>query len=111
VCIAAIAKRFTAGRLRCRKALYSAENVELLDGATLMFSLKTTPRVSAPIAGTRLFAELARDRNARLEWLSVAGRRFQPTLHINCAEAVRPVLDDRPHYRTRPGRLWVAMTC
>jgi hypothetical protein len=27
---------------------------------------------------------------------------FNPTMHINCAEAVAAVLDDRPHYRTKP---------
>ena len=27
---------------------------------------------------------------------------FNPTMHLNCAEAVAAVVDDRPHYRTKP---------
>lgn len=84
------------------EALYSAEHVELLDGATSVFSLRTTPRVSCAGCGTRLFAELAEIGMRGLNGYLLPAGAFNPTLHINCAEAVAPVLDELPHYRTKP---------
>ena len=84
------------------EALYSAENVELLDGKTIVFSLKTTPRVSCAGCGTRLFAELAEIGMRGLNGYLLPSGVFNPTMHINCSESVAAVLDDRPHYRTKP---------
>jgi hypothetical protein len=84
------------------EAIYSAENVELSDGKTVVFSLKTTPRVSCAKCGTRLFVELAEIGMRGLNGYLLPSGIFTPTMHINCGEAVAPVLDDRPHYRTKP---------
>jgi hypothetical protein len=84
------------------EALYSAENVELLDGKTIVFSLKTTPRVSCAKCGSRLFAELTEIGMRGLNGYLLPSGIFNPTMHINCGESVAAVLDDRPHYRTKP---------
>jgi hypothetical protein len=84
------------------EAIYSAENVELSDGKTVVFSLKTTPRVSCAQCGTRLFADLTEIGMRGLNGYLLPAGMFNPTLHIYCAEAVAPILDGRPHYRTKP---------
>ena len=84
------------------EALYSAEDVELLEGKTIVFSLKTTPRVSCAGCGTRLFAELTEIGMRGLNGYLLPDGAFNPTMHINCGQSVAAVLDDRPHYRTKP---------
>jgi hypothetical protein len=84
------------------ESVYGAEDVELLQGNTIAFALKTTPRVSCAGCGTRLFAELAEIGMRGLNGYLLPNGAFKPALHLNCAEAVAAVLDDLPHYRTRP---------
>jgi len=84
------------------ESIYAAEDVELMQGKTIAFALKTTPRISCAGCGTRLFAELAEIGMRGLNGYLLPSGAFKPTMHLNCAEAVAAVVDDRPHYRTKP---------
>ena len=84
------------------ESLYVAEDVELLQANTIAFALKTAPRVSCAECGTRLFAELAEIGMRGLNGYLLPNGAFKPALHLNCAETVAAVLDDLPHYRTKP---------
>jgi hypothetical protein len=58
--------------------------------------------VSCAKCGTRLFAELAEIGMRGLNGYLLPSDVFGPTMHLYCGEAIAPVLDDRPHYRTKP---------
>jgi hypothetical protein len=83
------------------EVVYLADAVEVLHGETTAFALKTTPRLSCAVCATRLVIELD-DLGMRSINGYLLGDRFQPTLHINCAEAIAPVHDGLPHYATKP---------
>jgi hypothetical protein len=83
------------------EAVYPADSVEVLQGETIAFTLKTTPRVSCANCGSRLFAELDEIGMRGLNGYLLK-ESFKPALHINCREAVAPVRDGLPHYQTKP---------
>jgi hypothetical protein len=93
--------RTVHGAAYVAEAIYPADGVEIVQGETKAFTLKTTPRISCAACGTRLFAELdaigMRGVNGTL-----LKDQFKPSLHIHCREAVAPVRDDLPHYATQP---------
>lgn len=84
------------------ESIYAAENVEVVRGETVSFALKTTPRISCARCGTRLFADLTDIGMRGFGGYLLPQGAFNPTLHINCQEAVMPVRDGLPHYRTKP---------
>jgi hypothetical protein len=83
------------------EAVYPADGVEVVQGDTTSFTLKTTPRLSCAKCATRLIIELdgigMRSINGYL-----LGDAFKPSLHINCSEAIAPVRDGLPHYAAMP---------
>jgi hypothetical protein len=83
------------------EAVYPADGVEILQGETISFALKTTPRISCAACGMRLFAELS-DIGMRGVSGTLLKDQFKPELHLNCSEAVAPVRDNLPHYATKP---------
>jgi hypothetical protein len=83
------------------EAIYPADGVELLRGETIVFTLKTTPRVSCANCGSRLFAELDEIGMRGLNGYLLK-QAFKPEMHINCREAIAPVHDGLPHYQTKP---------
>ncbi|MDB5584568.1 MAG: aldehyde-activating protein, partial [Bradyrhizobium sp.] len=75
------------------ESVYAAEDVELAEGKTIAFALKTTPRVTCAGCGTRLFAELTEIGMRGVSGYLLPKGAFNPAMHLNCAEAVAPVLD------------------
>ena len=84
------------------EALYPASGVEIVRGQTVTLTVITTPRLSCARCGARLFAELDTLGMRGLNGYLLPEGMFTPTLHINCGEAVAPVRDGLPHYRTKP---------
>jgi hypothetical protein len=62
------------------------------------------PRRTCPECGTRLFAEPQQLGICGVNGFLLPKGTFQPTFHIQCQYAVRPVMDDLPHYKAFPAR-------
>lgn len=81
---------------------YPTESVAVLSGAPAALIVKTASRMRCPSCGTFLFTEVAaaglRSVNANL----LPKGQFKPQLHIHCQDAVLPVVDNLPHYKTLP---------
>lgn len=73
--------------------------------------MRTTRRMQCAHCGTPLFAELdsfgIRSVNAYL----LPEAAFQPQFHVQCQDAVRPVVDGLPHYRVFPARFGGSDDC
>jgi hypothetical protein len=86
------------------EAVYPASAVQVVRGEPSSWLLKRNPRWACPVCATRLFIDvLALGVRGVNGYLLPAGA-FQPTFHMHCQFAVRPVLDSLPHYRSRPAR-------
>ncbi len=83
-------------------AIYPAASVEVIAGEPRPQVIRATPRMRCADCHTHLFSEIAaagvRSVNAYLLPEGV----FQPQFHVQCAHAMRPVVDDLPHYRGFP---------
>lgn len=81
------------------EALYPARAVEV-EGATISFALKTTPRVSCAKCGARLYADLPAFKLRGVNGALLPD--FSAAFHMHCSEALAPVADDLPHYAKQP---------
>ncbi|MDZ4761287.1 MAG: GFA family protein [Alphaproteobacteria bacterium] len=84
------------------ESIYESKAVSITSGETVSLVLRTTPRLSCGQCGTRLYADLVDDGLRGLNAYLLPPDVFQPTLHINCGDAVAPVADALPHYRNKP---------
>jgi hypothetical protein len=86
------------------ESVYRADAVKVTKGNPLTWKLKRNPRYTCRECGTRLFIDvLSRGLRGINGYLLPAGQ-FKPAFHMNCQFAVRPVVDDLPHYRGLPER-------
>ena len=81
------------------EAVFRADDVSV-EGATVSFALKRTPRVSCAACGTRLYADLPRLKMRGVNGTLLPG--FTPAFHMHCSEALAPVRDDLPHFAKMP---------
>jgi hypothetical protein len=86
------------------ESVYPADAVKVVRGDPMAWKLKRNPRFTCRECGTRLFIDvLGRDPRGVTGFLLPPGK-FQPAFHVQCQFAVRPVVDDLPHYKGMPTR-------
>jgi len=91
-------------------AIYPAQAVEVARGAPAVTAVKTTPRMRCPDCGAHLYAELAGVGMRSVSGYLLPKGSFKPQFHVQCADAVLPVVDDLPHYRGFPASFGGAET-
>jgi hypothetical protein len=86
------------------ESVYPADAVKVVRGDPTTWKLKRNPRFTCPECGTRLFIDVVgRDLRGVNGYLLPPGE-FQPAFHVQCQFAVRPIVDDLPHYKGMPVR-------
>ena len=87
------------------ESVYPADAVKVVRGNPTTWKLKRNPRFTCPECGTRLFIDvLGRGAcAASMDFLLPPGE-FRPAFHVQCQFAVRPIVDDLPHYKGMPAR-------
>ena len=63
-----------------------------------------SPRHLSRECGTRLFIDVEAQRLRGVNGYLLPPGKFQPAFHVQCQFAVRPVIDDLPHYKGMPKR-------
>jgi hypothetical protein len=86
------------------ESVYPADAVRVTSGTPFSWTLKRNPRVGCPSCGTRLFIDVLAARLRGVNGYLLPPSEFKPTFHMHCRFAVRPVVDDLPHYTSRPAR-------
>jgi hypothetical protein len=85
-------------------AMFPAPAVKVTSGSPKAWKLSSTPRTTCPECGTRIFAEVPGMGVRGVTGFLLPKGTFQPTFHIQCQFAVRPVKDDLPHYKAYPAK-------
>ncbi|RFB79252.1 GFA family protein [Methylovirgula sp. 4M-Z18] len=83
------------------ESVYPAGAVEIVRGETLQWILKRNPRYMCARCGTKLFIDVLAARLRGVNGYLLPDGGFRPTYHMQCQFAVRPVVDDLPHYKSR----------
>lgn len=83
------------------ESVYPAEAVTVTRGTPAVWTLKRNPRFTCPTCGTRLFIDVLARGLRGLNGYLLPPEQFRPSYHMQCQFAVRPILDDLPHYRSR----------
>jgi hypothetical protein len=83
-------------------AIYPAAAVEVVRGEPAAAKVRTTPRLRCPSCGTPLFTEVESVKMRSLNAYLLPQGSFRPQCHIQCADAVLPVVDSLPHYKGFP---------
>jgi hypothetical protein len=81
------------------EALYPARAVSV-EGETISYALRTTPRVSCAKCGARLYADLPAFKLRGVNGVLLPD--FKAEFHMHCSEALAPVRDALPHYAKQP---------
>ncbi len=84
------------------ESVYPAESVRAVRGAPKSWTLKRNPRNSCSECGTRLFIDVLALRLRGVNGYLLPPGQFRPQFHMQCQFAVRPVLDELPHFKSRP---------
>jgi hypothetical protein len=83
------------------ESAYPAAAVRVTRGEPSSWVLKRNPRFTCPTCGTRLFIDVLNVGVRGLNGYLLPPDRFRPRFHMQCQFAVRPVVDDLPHYKSR----------
>jgi hypothetical protein len=83
-------------------AIYPAERVEVVWGKPAAMVVKSTQRMRCAACGAYLFSELPSVGMRSVSACLLPKGEFKPQLHVQCAHAVLPVVDDLPHYKGFP---------
>ncbi|HVO04773.1 MAG TPA: hypothetical protein VMT54_21445, partial [Candidatus Cybelea sp.] len=83
------------------ESVYPAEAVTVIRGTPAVWTLKRNPRFLCPTCGTRLFIDVLARGLRGVSGSLLPPEQFRPSYHMQCQFAVRPVLDDLPHYKSR----------
>jgi len=86
------------------ESVYPAEHLRVIRGEPKKWVLKRNPRFSCPVCSTRLFIDVLSLNLRGLNGYLLLKEEFKPTFHMQCQFAVLPVVDNLPHYKTRPSR-------
>lgn len=83
-------------------AVYPADAVEVIEGKTMTWALKTNPRTRCANCGTLLFGQpVGMGVRGTISHLLPPGT-FKPQFHIHCQDAMNPVTDNLPHFKAFP---------
>jgi hypothetical protein len=83
-------------------AIYPARAVAVTEGATQTSAVRETPRVRCQACGEHLYSELARVGMRSVNAYLLPKGVFRAQFHVQCQHAVRPIVDNLPHYRGFP---------
>jgi hypothetical protein len=86
------------------ESVYPAEAVTVTKGSPVRWALKRNPRATCPACGTRLFIDVPSLRLRGVNGYLLPPGQFNPSFHMQCQFAVRPVKDDLPHFKSRPAQ-------
>jgi hypothetical protein len=86
------------------ESVYPAGAVKVAHGDPTNWKLKRNPRVTCRECGTRLFIDVKQLGLRGVNGFLLPPGEFQPAFHMQCQFAVRPVVDDLPHYKAMPKR-------
>jgi hypothetical protein len=86
------------------ESVYPANDVKVVRGDPMAWKLKRNPRVTCRECGTRLFIDLEALRLRGVNGFLLPQGSFRPAFHSQCQFAVRPIVDDLPHYKGMPKR-------
>src|SRR5258708_8631266 len=85
-------------------AMYRVDAVKVMRGRPNAWKLRTTPRMTCPECGTRIFADVPQIAVRGVSAFLLPKGEFRPAFHIQCQFAVRPVKDDLPHFKSLPAQ-------
>lgn len=83
------------------EAVHPASSVVVTRGDPAFWTLERNPRAWCPACGVRLFIDVLAAELRGLNGSLLPDGVFRPSLHMQCRFAVRPVVDDLPHYLGR----------
>ncbi len=83
-------------------AIFPKEQVQVSRGELTPLVIRSTKRMVCSQCGTYLFSELERVGMRSVSAYLLPKGTFRPQFHVQCDEALLPVLDDLPHYRRFP---------
>lgn len=83
-------------------SIHPAGAVVVTQGALATKTVRATPRLACAACGTYLFSELAAPGLRSVNGFRLPPGAFQPQMHVQCQHAVRPVVDDLPHFKAFP---------
>jgi hypothetical protein len=83
------------------ESVYPAALVTVVAGTPTAWTLKRNPRLSCAACGTRMFIDVLAFKLRGVNGYVLPSGAFQPTFHMNCEFAPRPVRDSLPHYKFR----------
>jgi len=86
------------------ESVYPAHAVKVVRGDPLTWKLKRSPRFTCRECGTRLFIDVERLGLRGVNGFLLPPDAFNPTFHMHCRFAIRPVVDGLPHYKGLPAR-------
>jgi hypothetical protein len=86
------------------ESAYRTEAVRVTRGDPLTWKLKRNPRFTCRECGTRLFIDVLPLNIRGVNGMLLPADRFKPQFHMQCQFAVRPIIDELPHYKSRPER-------
>jgi hypothetical protein len=83
-------------------AIYPSDAVEVVEGETRTWALKTNPRTRCAKCSTLLFGQPVGMGVRGISAYLLPPGQFRPQLHIQCQDALVPVKDDLPHFKAFP---------
>ncbi len=86
------------------ESVYAASAVEISSGTPAVWTLKRNPRFTCQHCATRLFIDVLSLKLRGVNGYLLPQHRFEPTFHMQCQFAVRPVEDRLTHFKGRPER-------
>ncbi|HLJ71089.1 MAG TPA: GFA family protein [Roseiarcus sp.] len=90
--------------------IYPAPAVEVVRGEPAPMVVRTTQRMRCAACGTYLFSELASAGVRSVSAMLLPKGEFKPQFHVQCEDAVLPVVDNLPHYKRFPAAFGGAET-
>jgi hypothetical protein len=86
------------------ESVYAASAVTIVRGPASHWTLRRNPRYACPVCATRLFIDVLALGVRGVNGYLLPAEQFNPTFHMHCRFAVRPVRDELPHFAGRPPR-------
>jgi hypothetical protein len=94
--------RIAHGAAYVASSIYPAQSVEVTKGEPTPIVVKTTPRMRCVTCGTHLFSDIVDPGLRSVNAFLLPKEAFNPQLHVNCQDAILPVVDKLPHYKAFP---------
>lgn len=83
-------------------AIYPAGAVTVVSGTLVPFVLQRTKRLRCSVCGMHMFSEIESVNLRSVNAYALPEGEFRPQFHLQCQDAVHPVLDNLPHFKAFP---------